>query len=166
MRGRGQAFADESGRAAWVTGVVPEVQALKHEQLDRERRHQELEELVRVRTTGLQVALAQAEARQHEAEHANLAKSRFLPHMSHEIRTPLNGVLGLTELARRTATSPEQRRFLETRAPRPSAASLDQRRAGPVAHRGRARRAQTAVRRIRAHRVFTQPWPKVTTRQC
>src|SRR5207344_33780 len=37
-----------------------------------------------------------------------------LAHMSHEIRTPLNGVLGLTELALRTATSPEQRRFLET----------------------------------------------------
>jgi signal transduction histidine kinase/CheY-like chemotaxis protein len=114
MRGRGQAFADASGRAAWVTGVVTEVQALKQEQLDREQRQQELEELVRVRTVGLQVALAQAEARQHEAERANLAKSRFLAHMSHEIRTPLNGVLGLTELALRTATSPEQRRFLET----------------------------------------------------
>jgi signal transduction histidine kinase/CheY-like chemotaxis protein len=114
MRGRCQVFADDSGRAAWVTGVVTEVQALKQEQLELERRQQELEELVRVRTAGLQVALAQAEARQHEAERANLAKSRFLAHMSHEIRTPLNGVLGLTELALRTATSPEQRRFLET----------------------------------------------------
>ena len=54
MRGRGQVFADESGRAAWLTGVVAEVQALKQEQLARERRQQELEELVRVRTVGLQ----------------------------------------------------------------------------------------------------------------
>jgi len=114
MRGRCQVFADDSGQAAWVTGVVTEVQALKQEQLELERRRQELQELVRVRTVGLQTALAQAEARQREAERANLAKSRFLAHMSHEIRTPLNGVLGLTELALRTASSPEQRRFLET----------------------------------------------------
>jgi len=114
MRGRCQVFADDSGRAAWVTGVVTEVQALKQEQLEREQRQQKLEELVRVRTAGLQFALSQAELRQHEAERANLAKSRFLAHMSHEIRTPLNGVLGLTELALRAATSPEQRRFLET----------------------------------------------------
>jgi len=114
MRGRCKVSADESGRAAWVTGVVTEVQALKQEQLERERRQQELEDLVRVRTVGLQAALSQAEARQHEAERANLAKTRFLAHMSHEIRTPLNGVLGLTELALHAATSPEQRRFLET----------------------------------------------------
>ena len=79
MRGRGQVFADDSGRAAWLTGVVAEVQALKQEQFERERRQQELEELVRVRTVGLQVALAQAEARQHEAERANLARAASSP---------------------------------------------------------------------------------------
>lgn len=32
------------------------------------------------------------------AEHANLAKSRFLATMSHEIRTPMNGILGMAQL--------------------------------------------------------------------
>jgi PAS domain S-box-containing protein len=37
-----------------------------------------------------------------ESESANRAKSQFLANMSHEIRTPLNGILGFTELLRRT----------------------------------------------------------------
>jgi two-component system, cell cycle sensor histidine kinase DivJ len=32
------------------------------------------------------------------AEHANLAKSRFLAHMSHELRTPLNAIIGFSEI--------------------------------------------------------------------
>ncbi len=114
IRGRCQVFAGDAGQAAWIVGVVAEVQAHKEEQLQRERRQLELEQLVNERTAGLQAALAQAEARQQDAERATQAKSRFLAHMSHEVRTPLNGVLGLTELALSVATSPEQRRFLET----------------------------------------------------
>ncbi len=37
-----------------------------------------------------------------EAESANRAKSQFLANMSHEIRTPLNGILGFSELLRRS----------------------------------------------------------------
>jgi PAS domain S-box-containing protein len=33
-----------------------------------------------------------------QAEHANLAKSKFLSGMSHELRTPLNAILGYTQL--------------------------------------------------------------------
>jgi len=40
-------------------------------------------------------------------------QNRFLAHMSHELRTPLSGLLGLVDLARRSATDPVQRRFLE-----------------------------------------------------
>ncbi len=40
-------------------------------------------------------------------------QNRFLAHMSHELRTPLAGLLGLVDLARRSATDPVQRRFLE-----------------------------------------------------
>lgn len=48
-----------------------------------------------------------------EAEEANLAKSRFLAMMSHEIRTPLNGIIGLTQLMRKTELSYSQIDYMD-----------------------------------------------------
>ena len=48
-----------------------------------------------------------------EAESAARAKSSFLANMSHEIRTPMNAIIGLTELALRTALTPRQQDYLD-----------------------------------------------------
>ena len=112
VRGRGQVWADAQGRAEFISGAVTDVHRRQTElQVLADQQHA-LQALVKERTAGLEAALALAESRRIEAERANAAKSQFLAHMSHEIRTPLNGVLGLTELALRGATSPDQQRYL------------------------------------------------------
>jgi signal transduction histidine kinase/ActR/RegA family two-component response regulator len=44
---------------------------------------------------------------------ASTAKSRFLATMSHEIRTPLNGIIGLTDVLRKSVTDPVQREIID-----------------------------------------------------
>jgi PAS domain S-box-containing protein len=48
-----------------------------------------------------------------EAQRANVMKSEFLANMSHEIRTPLNGVIGASDLLRKTKTSKDQEKYLQ-----------------------------------------------------
>lgn len=57
---------------------------------------------------------AEQEMRQAKeaAEAANETKSSFLTNMSHELRTPLSGVVGVTELLRRTMLDATQREYV------------------------------------------------------
>lgn len=77
--------------------LAEEIAERKCMEAELERHHLHLEELVAERTRALSIA-------KEAAETANRAKNTFLATMSHELLTPLSGIMGITELMKRTAT--------------------------------------------------------------
>src|SRR4029079_16079771 len=68
-------------------------------------REQQLDALVRQRTTELLAA-------NQRAEEATAMKSIFLANMSHEIRTPMTAVIGMAYLALKTSLTGKQRDYV------------------------------------------------------
>ena len=84
-----------------VLGALVNISDLKAAEAGLLEHRQALEELVAERTH----ALAQT---RDEAQAAQRAKSAFLRSMSHELRTPMHAIMGLTHLARLSATNTKQ----------------------------------------------------------
>lgn len=84
-----------------VLSMATDITERKQAEAELTQHHNQIEELVEVRTKQL------AEA-QLVAETANKAKSAFLANMSHEIRTPMNAITGLTHLMQQADATPEQ----------------------------------------------------------
>ena len=101
VRWSNQVVRDADGRPIGVLGVGHDITEKKQAECELARYSDHLEQLVRDRTLALSIA-------KESAESANRAKSAFLANMSHELRTPLNAIVGMTDLALRRATDPQQ----------------------------------------------------------
>lgn len=83
-------------------------EALEKKQIQLEENQSQLEEnqeQLEKKQIQLEENQAQLEEALLEAEKANLAKTEFLNRMSHDIRTPINGILGMLNIADRSANN-------------------------------------------------------------
>ena len=107
---------DESGKALRMIGTNWDIT----EQRSSEEIVQNYATQIEIKNLALDRALTVAQDARKKADEmaeqaavANAAKSDFLANMSHEIRTPLNGVIGFTDLLRKTKLSAIQQQYVD-----------------------------------------------------
>jgi len=61
----------------------------------------------------IDVSLDKIEIERQKAQNENASKTIFLANMSHEIRTPINGIVGFTDLLKKSNLDKEQREYIE-----------------------------------------------------
>ena len=99
-------FINEQGEMIGTVGSARDVTGQKQAELELVRHRENLEGLVKERTSELLVA-------KEEAEAANRAKTTFLANMSHELRTPLNAIAGMVYMMQREGVTESQRGRLD-----------------------------------------------------
>ena len=100
-----------TGRSANRTYLVQQKQILE---ITTASTHRMLAALTFWNITGQARLLEATEAARVKADHANRIKSAFLANTTHEVRTPLNGILGMSNLLKKTRLTLEQRDLVET----------------------------------------------------
>lgn len=98
---------DSEGKPQYLVGLVEDITARKHSEMELANYRENLEEIVSERTEKLRIAI-------HKAEEGNRLKSEFLATMSHEIRSPMSGVIGMAELLLDTSLNDEQKGLTKT----------------------------------------------------
>ena len=61
----------------------------------------------------IDITLDKIEIERQKAQRENASKTIFLANMSHEIRTPINGIIGFTDLLKKSNLDKEQREYID-----------------------------------------------------